>query len=82
MDFILASDTVLEEESEEYQRGYMNALSTQQQRYSLRNRDVPDKPIQKKKEVEAARNDSSATQRKGQEATSSESSKSKSAEPQ
>jgi len=25
--FILASDTVLEEESEEYQRGYMNALS-------------------------------------------------------
>jgi len=28
--FILASDTVLEEESEDYQRGYMNALSTQQ----------------------------------------------------
>jgi len=25
--FILASDTVLEEESEEYKRGYMNALS-------------------------------------------------------
>ena len=37
-DFILASDTVLEEESEEYQRDYMNALSAQQQRYSLRNR--------------------------------------------
>ena len=30
-DFILASDTVLEKESEEYQRGYMNALSAQQQ---------------------------------------------------
>ena len=29
-DFILASDTVLEEESKEYQRGYTNALSTQQ----------------------------------------------------
>lgn len=28
-DFILASDTMLEEESEEYQRGYMNALSAQ-----------------------------------------------------
>jgi len=26
-DFIIASDAVLEEESEEYQRGYMNALS-------------------------------------------------------
>jgi len=25
---ILASDTVLQEESEEYQRGYMNSLST------------------------------------------------------
>lgn len=34
-DFILANETVLEEESEEYQRGYMNALSTQKQRYSL-----------------------------------------------
>ena len=29
VDFILASDTVLEEESEEYQTGYMNALSAQ-----------------------------------------------------
>jgi len=28
-DFILDSGTVLEEESEEYQRGYMNALSAQ-----------------------------------------------------
>jgi len=29
MDFILASDTVLEEESEEYQRGNINAMSKQ-----------------------------------------------------
>ena len=63
-DFILVSDMVLEEESEEYQSGYMNALSKQEQRYSLKNRDVPAKPIHKKKEVEAAKNDSSATQRK------------------
>ena len=60
-DFILASDTVLQEESEEYQRGYTNSLSTQQQRYSLRNRDVPTKPIQKNKEVEVAKNDSPDT---------------------
>lgn len=30
VDFILASDTILEEELEEYQRGYINALSTKQ----------------------------------------------------
>ena len=29
-DFILANDVALEEESDEYQRGYMNALSAQQ----------------------------------------------------
>ena len=29
-DFILANETALEEESDEYQRGYMNALSAQQ----------------------------------------------------
>lgn len=28
--FILANETVLEEEFDEYQRGYMNAFSTQQ----------------------------------------------------
>ena len=28
-DFILANETVLEEESDEYQRGYMNALTAQ-----------------------------------------------------
>jgi len=79
-DFILASDNVLEEESEEYQRGYMNALSAQQQRYSLRNRDVPAIPIQKKREGEKTKNDLSATQRKGKEVVGLESSKSKSAE--
>lgn len=78
--FILASDMVLEEESKEYQRGYMNALSTHQRRYSLRNKDVLAKPIQKKKEVEEAKNDSSAAQRKGKEAIGPESSKSNSAE--
>jgi len=41
---------------------------------------VPVKPIQKKKEVEASKNDSSATQRKGKEAVGPESNKSKSAE--
>ena len=30
VDFILANDTIPEEESDEYQRGYMHALSTQQ----------------------------------------------------
>lgn len=54
----------------------MNALSTQQQRYLLRNRDVPVKPIQKRKDVEASKNDSLVTQRKGKEAIFSESSKS------
>ena len=29
VDFILSNDTTLEEESDEYQRGYMHALSTQ-----------------------------------------------------
>ena len=28
-DFILANETILEEESEEYQRGYMNSLTAQ-----------------------------------------------------
>lgn len=43
--FILANETVLEEESDEYQRGYMNALSAQQRKYSLRSRDVSINPI-------------------------------------
>lgn len=37
-DFILANETILEEESDEYQRGYMNALIAQQRQYSLRSR--------------------------------------------
>ena len=48
-DFILANETALEEESNEYRRDYMNALSTQQRQYSLRNKDVPFNPIQKRK---------------------------------
>ena len=44
-DFILANDADLDD----YQRGYLNALSTQQKQYSLRNRDVPINPIQKRK---------------------------------
>lgn len=58
----------------------MNALSAQKERNSLRNRDVLVKPIQKRKDVEASRNDSSVTQRKGKEAVGLESSKSTSAE--
>ena len=46
-DFILANDVDLEEESDDYQRGYLNALSAQQKQYSLRNQDVPINPIQK-----------------------------------
>ena len=44
-DFILANNVVLEEESNDYQRGYMNALSMQHKQYSLRSRDVPINPI-------------------------------------
>ena len=57
-DFILANDTALEEESDEYQRGYMSALIAQQWQYSLRNKDVPINPIQKRKEVSAPKIDS------------------------
>ena len=56
-DFILVNDTALEEESDEYQRGYMHALSAQQHQYSLINRNVPINPIQKRKEVPASRNE-------------------------
>ena len=48
-DFILANDVVLEEESDDYQRGYMNAFLAQQKQYSLRSRDVPINPVQKRK---------------------------------
>ena len=78
--FILASDAVSEEESEEYQRGYMNAPSAQQWQYSLRNRDVPVNPIQKRKEVSASKNDSLVAQNKGKEALGPDSSNSPSTE--
>ena len=50
-EYILANDVVLETEFDDYQRGYMNALSAQQKQYSLRSRDVPVSPIQKRKDV-------------------------------
>jgi len=57
-DFILANETILEEESDQYQRRYMNALTAQQQQYSLRSREVPINPIQKRKEATPPKNDS------------------------
>ena len=58
----------------------MNALSAQQRQYSLRNRDVPVNPIQKRKEVSSSKNDSSVAQKKGKEALGPNSSNSPSAE--
>lgn len=56
--YILSNDAILEEESEEYQRGYLNALSAQQgQQRQLRSRAIPINPVQKKKD-NAAKNDS------------------------
>lgn len=57
-DFIIANETFMEEESYEYQRGYKNALIVQQRHYSLRSRDVPINPVQKRKEVAQPKNDS------------------------
>jgi len=51
-DFILANDIALEEESDEYQRGYMHALSTQQCQYSLRSRNVPINLVQKERKLQ------------------------------
>ena len=65
--FILANDTALEEESDEYQRGYMHALSTQQCQYSLRNRNVPINPIQKRKEGPTSKNEPLVAPNKGKE---------------
>lgn len=79
-DFILANDAALEEESDEYQRGYMNALSAQQKQYSLRNRDVPVNPIQKRKEASAPKNDSPVAQKKAKEIVDPAATKSSSAE--
>jgi len=50
-DYILANDVDLEIESDDYQRGCMNALSAQQKQYSLRSRDVPVNPIQMRTDV-------------------------------
>lgn len=63
-DYILSNDAALLEELEEYQRGYLNALSAQQKQ--LRNRVVPINPLQKKKET-SAKCDSVVPQKKGKE---------------
>lgn len=78
-DFILANETVLEEESDEYQRGYMNSLTSQQRQYSLRSREVPINPIQKRKEAAPPKNDSLNVQKKGKEAAYPTTSKTQSA---
>ena len=59
-DYILANYVVLEAESDDYQRGYMNALIAQQRQYSLRRKYEPVNPIQKRKYVQS-KNDSSNT---------------------
>lgn len=45
-DFILANDHDFETESDDYQQGYLNALSSQNRKMSFRSRDVPANPIQ------------------------------------
>eukprot|EP00253_Pinus_taeda_P004872 PITA_04872 len=62
-DFILANDANLYD----YQRGYLNPLSSQQKQYSLRNRDVSINPIQKIKEATTPKVDSSIPPKKGKE---------------
>jgi len=74
-DFILANEIVLEEESDEYQNGYMNALTAQQRQYSLRSRDVPINLVQKRKEATQPKNDSSNVEKKGKEPADPTSSK-------
>ena len=69
--FILANDVAIENESDDYQRGYMNALSAQQKKYSLRNKYVTISPIQKRKELQM-KNDA---QQKGKESADPSSSK-------
>lgn len=69
--FHLENDTVLEEESDDCPKGYMNALSAQQRQYSLRNRDVTISPIQKRKELQM-KNDA---EKKGKELANPSSSK-------
>lgn len=59
-DFTLANEGILEDESDDYQRGYMNALIAQQKQYSMRSRDVPVNLVQKRKEAQP-KNDSSNT---------------------
>ena len=74
--FILANNVVLEKESEDYQRGYMNVLSAQQGQYSLRNRNVTISPIQRRKELQMK----DEAQKKGKEPANPSSNKAPTAE--
>ena len=65
--YILSNDVVLQEESEEYQRGYLHALSAQQgQQRQLRNRTIPINPIQKRAKA-LVKNGAAVPQKKGKE---------------
>ena len=64
-------DVVLEKEFDDYQRGYMNVLSAQQGKYSLRNRNVTISPIQRRKELQMK----DEAQKKGKESANPSSSK-------
>lgn len=77
-DYILANEAVLEDDLDDYQQGYMNALTAQQKQYSLRSRDVPISPLQKRNEAQP-KNDSFNIQKKGKEPTNPTSSKGPSA---
>ena len=71
--YILSNDVALQDESEEYQRGYLHALSAQQgKERQLRNRTVPIHPLQKKAE-NVAKNGAAVPQRKGKEVMDSSS---------
>eukprot|EP00253_Pinus_taeda_P025553 PITA_25553 len=65
--YILSNDVVLQDESEDYQRGYLHTLSANQgQQRQLRNRTIPINPIQKRAE-NLAKNGAVVPQRKGKE---------------
>lgn len=70
----LGNDVVLEAESDDYQCGYLNALSTEKRQYPLRIRDAPFNPIQKRKDVQL-KNDPPNNQKKGKELADHNSSK-------
>lgn len=73
-DYILENEAFLEDESDDYQQGYMNTLTSQQKQYLLRSRDVQVSPVQKRKEAQS-KNDSSNIPKKRKEPTDPTSSK-------